>query len=293
MRLPRRRIFALLLPCLVALLVCRLATMKWRRGAEPPLPLLARAFPARMPARVVWAWEELEDLSTLSPNVGVAYLAETIRIRSRNEPGLKVTLLPRRQPLQTAPGARVMPVVRIEAVPDAPTTSELSSALARHLAQLAAQQSSLGGLQVDFDAVASQQPFYAELLQQLRAGLPAGLPLSITALASWCGPHTWLSNLPLGTIDEAVPMLFRMGGPRALAQSSRPAPSLTPITEPLCRTSLGLSTDEPWPAAARSNDQIASRIYLFAPSAWQPKQLASVATAPLHSLSEELLTGDP
>jgi hypothetical protein len=112
------------------------------------------------------------------------------------------------------------------------------------------------------------------------------MPLSITALVSWCGPHSWLHTLP---IDEAVPMEFRMGGPRAMAFTSTTRPSHPipyRITEPLCRTSLGLSTDEPWPSLATLNPS--TRVYLFAPRPWRPAEFAAISTTPLTSLAREL-----
>lgn len=57
-------------------------------------------------------------------------------------------------------------------------------------------------LQVDFDARASQHTFYARLLRDLRRQMPPSLPLSITALASWCSYDDWIRGLP---VDEAVP----------------------------------------------------------------------------------------
>src|SRR5207245_3835544 len=66
----------------------------------------------------------------------------------------------------------------------------------------------VAGVQVDFDATASQRAFYRELLERLRARLAPGTPISITALASWCVGDHWLGDLP---IDEAVPLRFRMG----------------------------------------------------------------------------------
>jgi hypothetical protein len=140
-------------------------------------------------------------------------------------------------------------------------------------------------LQLDFDATQSQQPFYRSVLELLRPQLPRTLPLSITALVSWCGPHSWLHTLP---IDEAVPMEFRMGGPRSLAFTRGTRPSY-PITEPLCRTSLGLSTDEPWPASL-SDLNPSTRVYLFAPRPWRPAELAAISTMPLDSLAQTFAT---
>ena len=120
-------------------------------------------------------------------------------------------------------------------------------------------------LQIDFDATRSQRAFYANLLREVRKRMPAGMPLSITALASWCADDDWIASLP---VDEAVPMFFRMGGDRRASNG----PGWTyPIHEPLCRTSAGVATDETWPAIPRD-----ARIYVFHPGAWTPIDLEKV-----------------
>ena len=54
---------------------------------------------------------------------------------------------------------------------------------------------------------------------RVRRRLPRDLPLSMTALASWCAGDTWIEALP---VDEAVPMLSRWGriAPRSPAASA-------------------------------------------------------------------------
>jgi hypothetical protein len=88
--------------------------------------------------------------------------------------------------------------------------------------------------------------------------MPANLPLSITALASWCSWDGWLRDLP---IDEAVPMLFRMEPDR-----KRAPPDIDDfkIREPLCQGSVGVSTTEPWPS-----DLAGKRIYVFSDRGWR------------------------
>ncbi len=244
--------------------------------ATRSLPSLPAAFASQVPTRVLWAWEEPEDLHTLSPWIGVAYLAETDILTDH------IAVLPRRQPLWPASGAPLIAVVRIETRPGFADTPQLRAALANHLAPYDLQRN-VRALQLDFDATQSQRDFYRGVLEALRPQLPRSLPLSITALVSWCGPHSWLRSLP---IDEAVPMEFRMGGPRALAfAASRHLHC--PITEPLCRTSLGLSTDEPWPASISSLNP-STRVYLFAPRPWRAAELAAISTTPLNSLAPEL-----
>jgi len=91
------------------------------------------------------------------------------------------------------------------------------------------------------------------------------VPLSITALASWCAGDRWMRGLP---IDEAVPMLFRMGPLNepyaALARS-------TSAGAPECRGALGTSLDEPLHIRAGTR-----RVYVFNASPWTP---ASVGRA--------------
>ena len=106
-------------------------------------------------------------------------------------------------------------------------------------------------VQVDFDATLSQRAFYREVLQRVRAALPPTVPLSITALASWCEADHWIDGLPLA---EAVPMLFRMGRGERAPREFRPT---------LCRSSAGLSLDEPVTDPPRVR-----RLYLFNPRPW-------------------------
>ncbi|WP_213803797.1 DUF3142 domain-containing protein [Granulicella sp. dw_53] len=237
-------------------------------------PQLARNFPATMPATVLWAWEEPEDLTTLDPTrTGVAYLAETLTLSDH------LTRRPRFQPLRVAPGASVMAVVRIQPTTTFRDTPALRTATAEALATVA-RQPNLRALQVDFDATRSQRDFYSAILHQLRPRMPAAMPLSITALVSWCSTGdaagNWLASLP---IDEAVPMYFRLGG------TSKPTADKTDyrLRQPLCRTSTGVSTDESWPTLTA-----ASRLYLFAPQPWTAHQIAAINTTPNAVLHQEL-----
>ena len=92
------------------------------------------------------------------------------------------------------------------------------------------------------------------------------MPLSITALGSWCMGDDWMSGLP---ITEAVPMLFRMGADRAdIGQSLALGED---FREPLCRSSVGVSTDEPWPAP-----MLRRHVYVFHPRAWTAESFAAV-----------------
>lgn len=263
--------YILLLPLVCCLIGA--GALRWRhaQSERAALTSLPAAFAHAMPQRVLWAWEEPEDLHGLSPSVGVAYLAETLIL------GEHAAVLPRRQLLVPAANAPVMAVVRVETRRGFMDTPELRGEVSAWLAEVA-RRPGVRALQVDFDATTSQLAFYAGVLRMLRPQLPRGLPLSITALVSWCGPHSWLASMP---IDEAVPMFFRMGGPRSISAEGRYR-----LTEPLCRTSVGLATDEPWPVDVAALEP-STRVYLFAPRPWQEAQLDVVATASLSRLSQE------
>jgi hypothetical protein len=261
------------LPAVAVFLIIAAAVVSLRIHAHTtPVALTPqpRTFPAAMPATVLWAWEEPEDLTTLDPTrAGVAYLAESLTLSDH------VTRRPRFQPLRTAVGASVMAVVRIQASPTFYDSATLRTATVEALAKVATQPH-VHAFQIDFDATESQRPFYSAILHDLRPQLPAGMPLSITALVSWCGSDSWLAKLP---IDEAVPMYFRLGG-SALPTDAK---SGYTIREPLCRTSTGVSTDESWPTISA-----AERLYVFAPRPWTAAQIASINTTPNTSLHQEL-----
>jgi hypothetical protein len=238
-------------------------------GDVGPLTAPARmAFPDIMPQTVLWAWEEPEDLRAADPaKVGVAYLARTLLLGDS-----RITTLPRHQPLEVPEGMAVMAVVRIQTQLGFRDSPALRQQTAGALAEVS-RHPGLRALQVDFDATRSERVFYAGVLHALRPQMPSAMPLSITALASWCaadptsGPQQdWLARLP---IDEAVPMFFRLGG------HGRPYDdkSWIPIRQPLCRASIGLSTDESWPEI-----NSAARVYLFAPRPWFADQLAAAAS---------------
>jgi len=169
-----------------------------------------------------------------------------------------------------------MAVVRIETASDFAPTANTIAETASDIAAVA-QQPNVRAIQVDFDATVSQRAFYAAVLKQLRPQLPPGMPLSITALVSWCGDHSWLRTLP---IDEAAPMFFRMGetsATRAIAPKSS-----TRLYEPLCAGSIGISTDETWPAIHSGE-----RVYVFLPGSWSKPEIASI-----NALGYQGLTGD-
>jgi len=257
----RRRVLPLVL---AAICLCT------RGDHGPDTAPAGMSFSAVMPQTVVWAWEEPEDLREAPASVGVAYLAETIFVGQDAEaPAIRI--LKRRQPLAVAPQTAIMAVVRVIALSGFQNSETLREQTAAALAE-AAHRPGLRAFQIDFDATRSQRAFYADVLHRLRPLMPAAMPLSITALVSWCTAEPasggWISTLP---IDEAVPMFFRLGGSARTGGDK----SGYALREPLCRGSLGISTDESWP---RLNPN--ARIYLFAPRPWTPRQLAALESLP-------------
>ena len=119
-------------------------------------------------------------------------------------------------------------------------------------------------LQIDFDATSRERPFYGALLAQLRRLMPADWPLSITALASWCLGDPWIRDVP---VDEAIPMLFRMGADGGAVRSRLDAGQDFSLA--VCRASLGVSLDEP--AGRLPSDR---RRYVFNPTTWNERAVA-------------------
>jgi hypothetical protein len=216
---------------------------------------------ADFPQVILWAWERPELLDFIDPHaIGVAFLARTLYLS-----GSDVIVRPRLQPFSVPHETKLMAVVRIEASRlRPPDLSSQQQELAAAAIAAASDSPSISALQVDFDATVSQRAFYQGLLHRIRRQLSASMPLSVTALASWCLYDDWLTGLP---VDEVVPMVFRMRVDqhrvrRYLADGDFRAAS--------CRHSLGISTDEPLPALRAGR-----RVYMFHPQAWRPAALSS------------------
>jgi hypothetical protein len=228
-------------------------------GLPGPIANTERASHATQSHLILWAWEMPERLAFIDPRqIAVAYLDQTIYV------GESVHTRPRVQPMQVSPGTEVVAVVRIEMPAGAETSQAVAAEIVAALLR-SARRPGVSALQVDFDAVKSQQGFYSKVLRQTRREMPPGMPLSVTALASWCAYDRWLAGLP---IDEAVPMLFRMGKEQNLFRPDRGAPL---VREPLCSGSLGLSVDETWP-----HELAGRRLYVFNPRPWTEQSVARV-----------------
>jgi hypothetical protein len=199
----------------------------------------------QLPRVLLWAWQRPEALTFIDPQTtGVAYLAGTVTITHSGYTAFE----PRLQPLAIAPGAPLVAVVRIESPPVHGPVD-----LAVLVAQLHTIENVAGlrVLQIDFDARASERTFYKSLLDRLSKS--SAIPVSVTALISWCDGDRWLDHAP---IMEAVPMFFRMGNDKRRELD---------VHGEICRSSIGLSTDEHWP---RRRPPGIECVYLFSPRAW-------------------------
>jgi Protein of unknown function (DUF3142) len=178
--------------------------------------------------------------------------------------GDAVSARPRFQPLLVPPGTALIEVVRIQVDHARPISLSVSQRVrtAKAIEHLA--HGRIATLQIDFDAARSQRRFYRDLLLDLRRGLPPSLPLSITAIASWCIHDNWLATLP---IDEAVPMLFRMGPDRERVRDYLAHGADFPLA--VARASRGVATDETMP-----NLPPVRRVYVFSPHGWSREQAA-------------------
>ncbi len=209
---------------------------------------------SRLPRIILWAWERRENLNFIDTDkTAVAYLACTLELG-----GDSVIVRPRFQPLTVPPRTTLIAVVRIEN--DRRSAPNLSASqrakAARVIARLA--NASPAAIQIDFDATRSERAFYRDLLADVRSRIPASIPLSMTALVSWCLDDDWISGL---VVDEAVPMLYRMGpDAREINAYLRNGGEFVPASS---RSSVGLSLDEQVAGLGAGK-----RVYLFSPRAW-------------------------
>jgi hypothetical protein len=211
---------------------------------------------------VVWAWERPEDLRFLPPDTEIAVQSAFIEIR-----GADLFVRGRAFPLLARPEQVTTAVAHVQIRRhQAPVWSDalrdrLADAVVRLTAPLHTQR-----VQIDFEVRASQRRMLLDLVRAVRARLPAGATLSMTALASWCDTEDWLGA---AEADEIVPMLFRMGpGGEGLVQALTNGAD---FDQPLCHTALGVGADLP-PGRAPSG----RRVYLFNRRSWTAESFARV-----------------
>lgn len=230
------------------------------------VPIRNRLDQNGFPQRIVWAWERPENLEFLDAReFGVAFLAQTLILK-----GDEVIFRPRRQPLKVGPEMRLIAVTRIESQKTTGfpvALSETQKALVVQLVLKTLELTNVSAVQIDFDVATSEREFYRGILHELRMRLPYRMPLSMTALASFCVGDRWLKNLP---VDEAVPMIFRMGADDRTIKSF--LASGNDFREPLCRQSYGTAVDEP----VETKFGRSRRQYVFNVRAWTEEDVLTL-----------------
>lgn len=236
----------------------------WRRPLAwftAALLLLSSGEPVPAEAsRVLWAWERPEHLLALPPGVGVAAVVGFIRLRG----DAVAVMRGRRFPLLlAAAGPSPVAVVHVEIDQSVPLA--WTDALRDRVASAALSFSAGHAVvQLDMEVRQSQRRALLDVLNGVRAGLPPGTRLSMTALASWCDGEAWLAEAP---VDEIVPMLFRMGqdGLRLRARLAVGGD----FRLPACRAAVGVSLDAPVTVPP------GRRVYVFNPRPWDEASLSA------------------
>lgn len=229
-----------------------------------------------LPRLNVWAWERDEDLSYIDPSkIKVAYFAGNIYVQGSN-----VRFRPRTQKLKVPQRAQTIPVFRIESIRSDGSIPELSAAafvaktIAKTLNKSSKQERTV---QIDFDALEDERPFYKALLRDLRAEIPRDTKISVTALASWLLADKWLER---GSADETVAMLFSIGPERndVLSRLSKQALS-NGADIPL---SIGISASEADTNKILLQTDVLGNnrnIYIFSSRPWTEQRLRAITSA--------------
>lgn len=236
-------------------------------GCKPKVQTRNRLDEKHFPVIILWAWERPEDLEFLDASrYAVAFLAQTLILKED-----EVVFSPRRQTLKVSPQMKLIAVTRIESQKTTNQRAALTQMQRERLVNLILKTLELdhvSAIQIDFDAAVSERDFYRELLHRLRQRLPDEVPLSMTALASFCIGDRWLQGMP---VDEAVPMIFRMGADDQTIKNILAGGE--DFREPLCQRSYGIAMDEP----LEKKFPASRRVYIFNDHSWQAADLGPVS----------------
>lgn len=109
-------------------------------------------------------------------------------------------------------GRPLIAVIRLDGQLKSLDQDEVTAQLQQLITDWRAKGLNLTGVEIDHDAGVARLPAYREFLTQLRAVLPASLPLSITALPAWLDSP----QLPalLSTVDSSVLQVHAVSDPR-------------------------------------------------------------------------------
>ena len=194
-----------------------------------------------LPGEVWWYWDRPAAQLPL-PAKGVGAAVVTTHLIFSGESFVRQ---PRRSALRLPDDVITVPVIHVEVDPARPFAGNAAQrdVLRDAVVDVARRGSSIGWVQLDFEARRSQRQFWRAGVVAIKAALPAGVRLSVTALASWCYGDRWLNDV---AVDEIVPMYFRLGR----ARPDYVLRSAAGVTESRCALAYGVADDEsPWPVA--------------------------------------------
>ena len=237
-------------------------TIRHESPQEAPAPASRAEVATSLARGVAWIWPNSNGpqgtRGDTVPYREAAVLVESLVLRAGG-----VEHGGRTQPLALPAGTRLVPVVHVEAAADAPAdfTPAQRDAVIAAVRRHAETAAGAGLLQLDFEAPARAREAYRELVATVREVLPAGIRLSVTALAHWCTQGDWLDRLPA---DEVVPMLYRLG-PHADDWRRRFTQADASLAQRCRGPALGFATNEPPPPALLART---ARPYWFDEAAW-------------------------
>lgn len=202
-----------------------------------------------LPDEVWWYWDRpAVQLPSPAKDVGAAVVTTHVFFS-----GESFVRQPRRSSLHLPDDVVTVPVIHVEVDPARPFAGNAAQrdALRDAVVDVARRGGSTRWVQLDFEARQSQREFWRTTVEAIKAALPASIRLSVTALASWCYGDRWLADV---TVDEIVPMYFRLG----MARPDYVLRSAAGVSEPRCAQAYGVADDEPpWPVS------LSGRRYVF------------------------------
>ena len=233
--------------------------------------------PKTLPPLMLWTWEAPQDLRAINvKTTGVALLLLNISFKNS-----EIVYYSRQQPLQTPLNMYLTAVVHIG---NPPKNVFMSKTIAQFWA-LKIKNAYLRGcykeLQIDFDAVPSQQQFYKELLMALRKELGKHTIISITALASWCTNDRWILNAHL-PINYVVPMYFSLDTNQARRNRFIKAFDSNHLA-PYCQGPIGLTTSNDWDVPITSRQPI----FIYNTGRWTKYALHKAYALQQHHQSQD------
>lgn len=214
------------------------------------------------PKIYIWAWERTEDLRFLkNSNITIVYYAGDVVIKNG-----EIDITPRRNMLFLPPNNPTIPLVRIDNFDKADVLDDQRlNDIKKFIVQICSIKG-ISGCQIDFDALTSERSFYTKLISAVKKEIPPNIPLSITALVSWCDKYSWLDKTE---IDFAVPMFYRLGPDSTKIRNNRVGQTFMKAKK--CQSAVGVATDEQMP----TRDYLQKKdIYFFNPQSWIKEKFA-------------------